>query len=688
MRVIFSRNIFTYFVILAGLFTMIVLLSAKTEAATINVVSGVDALDVNGQCQFSEAMQNINDQAQTNADCVAGDGNNDTIQLPSGTVTLSSNSYLDNNFIFPPNTIVGSTKSVKIIGVSQSQSIIDGASTYGIGGGGEGNTIEYDNIKLVNPATGGIGSVNATSTIIRNVEIDASANCVMFPIWVGDLITSDTSYTLEDIYIHNIECTDPGGVPTFAIYADNTYGGKMTFNANRVTISNIINPVAAVGLIYGVNIQASIPGEDSTGDIDANVSNLTVDNIQSETINSALGTQNVNTSSVDATINNNFKNIIISNIKSTTGGIDPGPPIGFIPSRAIGVSGGKMASGNLTINTTFQNVLISDSVHNGTSSSCANKNYQDSATFNFTSLGGNISDDTSCTEFFNQPTDQNNVTNLKDLLEPLSDNGGSVPTIELLPGNPAIDGGVCDGAPTTDARNISRPQGSTCDSGAYEVQQDSTTKTVADKTVSLEVPNGMVVNNFAKVDQPVSDSAGFSYPLGMMSFNLGVPSGSTQEVSLVYETDLSPEQVVARKLDTSNNTYSTLSTAQITKTTKNGNPALKVTYSIKDGEYPDLDKTANGIIVDPVGLATTSTLVNTGIIAAIAVLVGFLLIAIASYTYIDYKRHKKPLISIEPELAKQYTYTHHLRVVTIPLFKYRLSIKLEKKPKSVTGLSS
>jgi hypothetical protein len=229
MRVVFSERLFKYLLAinLSIFFVLLFIFStSQANAATINVVSGTDALDSNGQCQFSEAMQNINDQAQTNTDCAAGDGNNDTIQLPIGTVTLSASSYLDNNFIFPTNIIVGSNRSVKIIGVSKTQSIIDGANSYGVLSGGEGNTVEYESFKLVNPTEGGIGSVDATSTIVKNIEINGGQNCVMLPVSVTDMIASNTSVEMEDVYIHDIECTNPGGAPTFSFLAGQYFWWK------------------------------------------------------------------------------------------------------------------------------------------------------------------------------------------------------------------------------------------------------------------------------------------------------------------------------------------------------------------------------------------------------------------------------------------------------------------------------
>ena len=53
-------------------------------------------------------------------------------------------------------------------------------------------------------------------------------------------------------------------------------------------------------------------------------------------------------------------------------------------------------------------------------------------------------------------------------LSPLSDNGGSVPTMALKKGSPAIDAGITIPTLTTDARGSVRPQGTAYDSGAYE----------------------------------------------------------------------------------------------------------------------------------------------------------------------------------------------------------------------------
>ncbi|MCB0021284.1 MAG: hypothetical protein KDE09_25985, partial [Anaerolineales bacterium] len=78
--------------------------------------------------------------------------------------------------------------------------------------------------------------------------------------------------------------------------------------------------------------------------------------------------------------------------------------------------------------------------------------------------GYNLSDDATCT---NGGT--GSATNATLNLGDLADNGGPTWTHALLPGSDAIDaipGGSCLTA--TDQRGVARPQGSGCDSGAYE----------------------------------------------------------------------------------------------------------------------------------------------------------------------------------------------------------------------------
>lgn len=127
---------------------------------------------------------------------------------------------------------------------------------------------------------------------------------------------------------------------------------------------------------------------------------------------------------------------------------------------------GYIIIGDANATTTFVNSIVADNM----ASLGANCSAAGGA---LTSLGYNLEDIDTCN--FDQPSDQPNTD---PLLGPLADNGGPTETHALLAGSPAIDAGdnaTCAAAPVSgvDQRGVSRPQGATCDSGAYEFQAPS-----------------------------------------------------------------------------------------------------------------------------------------------------------------------------------------------------------------------
>ncbi len=80
------------------------------------------------------------------------------------------------------------------------------------------------------------------------------------------------------------------------------------------------------------------------------------------------------------------------------------------------------------------------------------------------SLGGNVFSDETC---FAGADDQV-VSNAG--LDVLADNGGPTLTHRLLPGSPAIDAADSTACPATDQRGVTRPQGTACDVGAFELE--------------------------------------------------------------------------------------------------------------------------------------------------------------------------------------------------------------------------
>ena len=110
-----------------------------------------------------------------------------------------------------------------------------------------------------------------------------------------------------------------------------------------------------------------------------------------------------------------------------------------------------------------------------------------------TSLGHNL--------FSDKPDSGLDPTDLIDtdpLLGPLADNGGPTFTRALLPGSPAIDGGVAVAGVTNDQRGVPRPQGSAPDIGAFEAVGISGTRpptvTGLMRSGSRRLPTGLVLS--------------------------------------------------------------------------------------------------------------------------------------------------------------------------------------------------
>ena len=113
--------------------------------------------------------------------------------------------------------------------------------------------------------------------------------------------------------------------------------------------------------------------------------------------------------------------------------------------------------------TNVKNAIIADNTTTATGPDCEG---------GLNSYGYNLIEDTtncSINEDANPGTD---ITGQEPNLGPLQDNGGSTETHALLSGSPAIDAGSCtdiEGTGVTrDQRGVPRPQGASCDIGAYE----------------------------------------------------------------------------------------------------------------------------------------------------------------------------------------------------------------------------
>lgn len=205
----------------------------STHAATLNVAPGNDENTNNGSCSLTEAIQNINDQAQTNPDCLAGDGNDDTIVLPAGVIYLS--------FGATPEI----TAPVNIIGAGVGQAVINGNNAgnraFKFDGGA---TISISNLTITNFDNNAI-QVSDSNVSIERVEIDGSGAAVTTGTTtlngIGVYLDGDNQYelTIEDVYIHSLVGGSGGGQGASGLMINNGAGSVLNTNINRVSIEGL-----------------------------------------------------------------------------------------------------------------------------------------------------------------------------------------------------------------------------------------------------------------------------------------------------------------------------------------------------------------------------------------------------------------------------------------------------------------
>jgi len=152
--------------------------------------------------------------------------------------------------------------------------------------------------------------------------------------------------------------------------------------------------------------------------------------------------------------------------------------------------------------------------------------------------------------------------------------------------------------------------------GNNDSVQDSTQANVVSfvnpvtaKYVTLEVNSACSVTAITSATESTSHAdESYSYPFGLVNYTVdcGTPGFSTA-VTLYYHDVNDASGLIVRKFNATTNTYATISAATIT-----GVSPVKVSYTITDGSSLDEDGTANGIIVDPVGLAVAQTAAVVG----------------------------------------------------------------------------
>ena len=416
----------------------------RAHAATLNVVGG---------CTLPIAINSVNAGANQSG-CTAtvspdGYGTNDTIAIPAGTVTLAAN-------------LPAINESVIIQGAGMSNTIISGNNgQYDIFDAFSLTDVTIKDLQITAFNNYAINTNNC-NVILSGIEINGEdVNSTR-----GDSILLSSSgsgtYTIDvdDVYAHDINSN--GG---FSILRVERQGnGTVNANLNNITLSSI----------HGTAIGDSIFGVVSIafgGTVNTTISNVTIDDFTGDDNAIPFGSFGAADGGT-ATVNTQVQNVTITGLRGKTGtGGSAGVKSAAFYSAAAAMQPGDQARATVDVT----NSLMADNLNDNDSSNCTEVDLTsliggagtDSVAV-INSLGHNISDDASCTQFA-ESGDQQNVSNIISTLGPLQDNGGAVPTRALLPGSPAISAGGSVLGVTTDARGIARPNA--CPSvGAFQFE--------------------------------------------------------------------------------------------------------------------------------------------------------------------------------------------------------------------------
>jgi CSLREA domain-containing protein len=170
-------------------------------------------------------------------------------------------------------------------------------------------------------------------------------------------------------------------------------------------------------------------------------------------------------------------------------------------------------------------------------------------TNSFDSNGYNLIGDGNATAAFNQTGDQRGVTDPG--LDPLDSYGGPTQTHRLQSDSPAIDAvpqgtNDCGTVIATDQRGVSRPQGSACDIGSFELEK---TDTGAPKVISTFPRNGGEVGPAANIRATFSEDMREASVIN--AFKL-FRKGSTNQIAAQVTYDAATDPDIATLNPTNN----------------------------------------------------------------------------------------------------------------------------------------
>jgi CSLREA domain-containing protein len=492
-------------------------------AGTITVATNADDFTVNGNCSLREAIQAANTDTAVDA-CPGGSGA-DTIVVPAGSFTLSipgagedANATGDLD-IDSDVTIEGSGAAVSVIdggGLDRVFNVVRGTSAI------VGVTIQNGNSPGIpfSPLGGGGGIANGGSLTLSNSNV--ISNSAIGGFGVGGGIANVGTLGITASTINGNTAMDSHGGGIFNTGMLTVTGSSVNGNAaNSGAGGGIFNDVGGTTKLTNVQISNNT-GSDGGGIFEfGGTLSLNSSTVSGNTADARGGMFNGRGGGIWTRGTTSLTNSTVSGNKA----------IGVFSGFSGGTGGGIFSAGSLSLNSsTISGNSATDGpgggifILFGTTSlkrTIVAKNTTSDCSGSTTSEGHNLDSDNTCSL-----TALGDLRGVDPLLGPLADNGGPTQTHALLPGSPAIDVGGSDcPPPATDQRGVSRPQGLGCDTGAFELEADTTPPAITVPgpiTTDATSQNGTVVTYAVSASDPDDavaslacvPASGSTFPIG------------------------------------------------------------------------------------------------------------------------------------------------------------------------------
>lgn len=445
-----SQRPSTLVLALGACVALALLLPAAGRAATIVVDTGGDTAE--DECTLRHAVLSVNGGADSHG-CEAAAlpyGANDTIEVPAAvgpTVELAGPSVT----LEPPADLaikgpgaaaldIQGGASFGVFEVFASPAVTVTISGLTISGGHDVSSTVAEG--------GGINVRSESELVLDRVVVTENSTAVNAssgsPNSMGGGIRSVGPVTLRRTTVSDNEATDTAnGAGVFAVA---TGGGVWVDDDLVVEASTIADNTSSASVLTGTGAAAD------GGGVQVGSGSSSVEVIRSTIVgNAAIGT----TSS--------FGGGVYANVSG---------PTSYESTTIAGNQAGQGANVEAQSAATFENTIVARPL--------GGANCDDQGAGNFTSNGYNLEEGASTCGFGSGPGDEPTVPSA-GLAPALAGNGGPTPTLALLPGSPAVDGGHATLGESQDQRDFARPVdfpgvanasgGDGTDVGAFELQQ-------------------------------------------------------------------------------------------------------------------------------------------------------------------------------------------------------------------------